>query len=75
MHHVLACLFCGGIDPTHDQLLLQAAIAGGITTPWMLRAKLRAFVDRLRGRDPAVESAASTCALTEDGPDEVADLR
>jgi hypothetical protein len=48
MHHVFACLFCGG-DPATDNLLLQAAIAGGITTPWMLRSKLRAMIGRVRG--------------------------
>ncbi len=50
MHHVVACIFCGGIDPTNDQLLLQAAIAGVITTPWVLRARLAAAFDRIRGK-------------------------
>lgn len=53
MHHLVACVVCGGIDPNADSLLLQAAIAGGLTAPWMLRAKLLAFVARMRGRTPA----------------------
>jgi len=63
MHHVIACMFCGGMDPNADSLLLQAAIAGGITAPWMLRTKLRAMVDRVRGIRRAEEELA--CSLDE----------
>ena len=56
MHHLIACMFCGGMDPNADSLLLQAAIAGGITTPWMLRNQLRALIKRLRG-DRAADDA------------------
>ena len=63
MHHVIACIFCGGMDPNADSLLLQAAIAGGITMPWMLRAKLRAMLDRVRGKRPSVEDLA--CPMPE----------
>ena len=63
MHHVIACMFCGGMDPNADRLLLQAAIAGGITMPWMLRAKLRAMLDRVRGKHPAGEDLA--CSMPE----------
>ena len=54
MHHVVACILCGGMDPNADSLLLQAAIAGGISAPWMLRSKLLGLVSRVRGR-PAAE--------------------
>jgi hypothetical protein len=62
MHHVVACILCGGMDPNADSLLLQAAIAGGITTPWILRSKLIALVARLRGRGVGEPDAAS-CPL------------
>jgi hypothetical protein len=52
MHQLIACVICGGLDPNADSLLLQAAIAGGLTAPWMLRAKLLALVARVRGRAP-----------------------
>ena len=55
MHHLVACMFCGGMDPNADSLLLQAAIAGGITTPWMLRNQLRALLKRLRGDRTAAD--------------------
>jgi hypothetical protein len=62
MHHLVACIFCGGMDPNADSLLLQAAIAGGITAPWMLRAKLLALYVRLRGRTRVAEPE-DTCSL------------
>ena len=62
MHHLVACIFCGGMDPNADSLLLQAAIAGGITAPWMLRAKILEFVARVRGRSP-VASPEEACPL------------
>ncbi len=62
MHHVVACILCGGMDPNADSLLLQAAIAGGISVPWMLRSKLLALVSRLRGQ-PAVADAEAACPL------------
>jgi hypothetical protein len=71
MHHVIACVFCGGMDPNADSLLLQAAIAGGITMPWMLRAKLLALIARVRGKAPAIESEADACPR----PDEDAERR
>jgi len=62
MHHVVACILCGGMDPNADSLLLQAAIAGGISAPWMLRNKLLGLVSRLRGR-PAVVDPEDACPL------------
>jgi hypothetical protein len=53
------------MDPNADSVLLQAAIAGGITAPWMLRAKLLAFVARLRGRTP-VATPEDACPLPGD---------
>ncbi|MBA3688211.1 MAG: hypothetical protein H0W81_05225 [Chloroflexi bacterium] len=63
MHHLVACIFCGGMDPNADSLLLQAAIAGGISAPWMLRSKLLALVSRLRGRPAAADLNDAACPL------------
>lgn len=65
MHDLIACVFCGGMDPNADSLLLQAAIAGGITAPWMLRSRLRAMVDRLRGSRRSGEAHDLACPLPE----------
>jgi uncharacterized protein YgfB (UPF0149 family) len=66
MHHLIACMFCGGMDPNADSLLLQAAIAGGITTPWMLRNQLRALIKRLRGGRTADDADDAACPLPYD---------
>jgi len=63
MHHLVACIFCGGVDPNADSLLLQTVIAGGITTPWILRSKLLALVSRLRGREAATVLDDADCPL------------
>ena len=63
MTHLIACIFCGGADPNADSLLLQAAIAGGITTPWMLRNQLRALIKRLRGGHTAADADDPACPL------------
>ena len=62
-HHVIACIFCGGVDPNSDGLLLQAAIAGGMTAPWILRDKLRTMIARLRGTDGATASNPAACPV------------
>jgi hypothetical protein len=66
MHHLVACVFCGGMDPNADSLLLQAAIAGGITAPWMLRNRLRMLISRFRGRLATVEPVDAACQLPTD---------
>jgi hypothetical protein len=56
MHHLIACIFCGG-DPTTDSFLLQTAIAGGVAAPWMLRGKVRNLIGRARdASQPTSES-------------------
>ena len=70
MHHLVACIFCGGMDPNADSLLLQAAIAGGITTPWILRTKLLALVSRLRGRETEAVVGGAACPVPYPGDEE-----
>jgi hypothetical protein len=70
MHHFIACMFCGGMDPNADSLLLQAAIAGGITAPWVLRAKLLALIARVRGKARSSEADGDMCSLPEEDSQE-----
>jgi hypothetical protein len=67
------CMFCGSVDPSHD-LIVQAVIAGGITTPWMLRDKLLKTVKRALGR-AGIEPDAATCALVDEDSEQATDLR
>jgi hypothetical protein len=60
------CIFCGGIDPAHDQLIVQAAIAGGATPLWMLRRKVRDAVDRVRGKAPEIVPDPTSCQLADE---------
>jgi hypothetical protein len=64
------CIFCGGIDPAHDQLIVQAVIAGGATPLWMLRRKVRDTVNRVRGKAHHVQSDAAACRLAGDRPEQ-----
>jgi hypothetical protein len=66
MHHLVACIFCGGMDPNADSLLLQAAIAGGITTPWVLRNRLRMLISRFRQRRATGDPVDAACQLPTD---------
>ena len=71
MDHLVACIVCGGMDPNADSLLLQAAIAGGISAPWMLRTKLLALVSRLRGRPTAAtDPDDAACAVPYPGDED-----
>jgi len=53
----IACGICG--DPTADTMLVQAALAGGLSLPYVLRDRLGAFIGRCLGRrhDAASRSA------------------
>jgi len=66
-------MFCGSVDPSHD-LIVQAVIAGGITTPWMLREKLRQMVKRALGR-AGIESEATACPMPDGDSEQATDLR
>ena len=54
------------MDPNADSLLLQAVIAGGITTPWVLRNRLRMMISRFRGRPAAVGPVDAACQVPAD---------
>jgi hypothetical protein len=46
--YLVACAVCGG-DPATDAMLVNAAVAGAISMPWMFRAKIAATLRRIRG--------------------------
>jgi hypothetical protein len=50
----IACGICG--DPTADTMLVQAALAGGLSLPYIFRDRLGAFIGRRLGRGQDTES-------------------
>jgi hypothetical protein len=61
------CALCGGIDPSHDLMIVQAAFAAGVATPWVLRERIREALRRERVEASAVESEPESCDV---GPNE-----
>jgi hypothetical protein len=62
MDLIIACLGCG-MDPSTDAFLINAAIAGGISGPWLLRGQLMSIARRtLRKADRNAQPAPS-CPL------------
>lgn len=56
MLSVIACAICGG-DPATDTMLVQAALAGALSVPFIFREHAYRVVRRLRGLpDPSEES-------------------
>jgi hypothetical protein len=64
------CAVCGGIDPSHDLMIVQVALAAGLATPWVLRDRIRESLRRERGEASAVESEPESCDI---GPNESLD--
>jgi hypothetical protein len=58
----IACGICG--DPSADTMLVQAALAGGMSLPFIFRDNLTAFIRRRLGRTQDADS----CPLPP-GPD------
>lgn len=61
----VACAICGG-DPATDAMLVNAAIAGVISAPWLFRDKLAAMVRRVRGKS---QDGGASCAIAQDEND------
>jgi len=57
-----ACALCG-MDPGTDGLVLQAALAAAIATPWYLRSRALNAVRALRRRLRGVSAATDACPL------------
>ena len=65
MLSVIACGICGG-DPATDTMLVNAAVAGAVSMPWIFRDRITAVIRRLRGKPDATESF---CAIEPDEDD------
>ncbi len=62
MLSVIACGICGG-DPATDTMLVNAAVAGAVSMPWIFRDRITTAIRRLRGKPEATESS---CAVEPD---------
>ena len=65
MLSVIACALCGG-DPATETMIVNAAVAGALSMPWLFRDRIVAVARRLRGR-PA--HPAESCAIAPDEDD------
>ncbi len=64
---VIACAICGG-DPATETMIVNAAVAGALSVPWLFRDRIVAVVRRRRGRP---DRPAESCAVAldeDDGP-------
>jgi len=64
MLSIVACAACG-MDPASDTMLVQAAIAGAMTVPWLLRDHAFRLVRRVR-KMPEPD-ADKSCPLPAEG--------
>jgi hypothetical protein len=65
MFSVIACAICGG-DPATDTMIVNAAVAGAISMPWLFRDRIVAVARRLRG---SPDTPAELCAIAPDEDD------
>jgi hypothetical protein len=63
----VACAICGG-DAATDSMIANAALAGALSMPWLLRDKLAAVVRRLRGKSDDPDASCALPADEDDGP-------
>lgn len=69
MDPIIACALCGG-DPGTDAMLVQSALAAGISIPYFLRGHIVAAVRRVRHHGAPVklgEEAAACSYPASDG--------
>lgn len=67
MDLITACAICGG-DPATDTMLVNAAIAGVMSVPWVYRGRIMGVVRRWRGLSE--DEPADSCPISasdEDG--------
>ena len=62
MLSVIGCAICGG-DPATDTMIVNAAVAGALSMPWLFRDRITAVARRLRGKDHDV---VPSCAIPPD---------
>lgn len=66
MFSVIACGICGG-DPATDTMIVNAAVAGAVSMPWIFRDRIAAVARRLRGTS---DDPDASCAIAPDEDDE-----
>ena len=59
----MACAICGG-DPATDTMLVNAAIAGAMSVPWIFRDRIMVVVHRWRGLPE--DEPANACPIPAD---------
>jgi len=60
----IACAICGG-DPVADTMLVNAAVAGVLSMPWIFRDRIAAMASRIRGK-PQDDDEACRIGTDED---------
>ena len=66
VNEIVACAICGG-DPATDTMLVNAAIAGVMSMPFIFRDRLSVTVRHILGRRE--EEPAASCQLSTDEDD------
>ena len=67
MHSLIACGICGG-DPATDTMIVNAAVAGALSMPWLFRDRIAAVARRLRGTSDDREASCAIAPDEDDGP-------
>ena len=49
MLSVIGCAICGG-DPATETMIVNAAVAGALSMPWLFRDRIAAVTRRIRGK-------------------------
>jgi hypothetical protein len=68
MSVILGCAFCGG-DAATEAMLVNMAVAGGVSVPYFLRDRIRAGLRRLRGLPSDDGDSCEIAEHTEDAPE------
>ena len=66
MIEIVACAICGG-DPATDTMMINAAIAGGMSIPFFFRDRLAVTARRILGRRE--DEPTASCPLPTDEND------
>ena len=67
MLSVIACAICGG-DPATDTMIVNAAVAGALSMPWLFRDRIASVARRLRGKSDDPEASCAIAPDEDDGP-------
>jgi hypothetical protein len=67
MLSVVACAICG-LDPASDTMLINLAVAGAISVPWIVRDRIAAVIRRVNGKPGAAEGSCDPPTDEDDAP-------